>query len=177
MLNNKYLIEKARRCISYLSKNNLKIVLAESCTGGLLSFLFSSIPGASKILYASFVTYSNESKISVLNINRDIICKFGTVSKEVSRLMAMEALNISPLANISISITGFASPYEEINNMKIVQSDKLVGLVYIGCITSNYKEIIKEYNFGKISRYKIQTKAASAAIDCIVNMIKNNINL
>ncbi|QXK92339.1 CinA family protein [Neoehrlichia mikurensis] len=170
MLDDKSLKDKVRKCISYLLKRNFKIVLAESCTGGLLSFLFTSIPGASKILDTSFVTYSNESKINVLNVDRNIIYKFGAVSMEVSRLMAIGALNISSLANISISITGFADSYQDICEEGLIYKDELVGLVYISCITPNNERTIK-FNFGKISRYKIQMNAANAAIDCIISMI------
>ncbi|OUC04188.1 damage-inducible protein CinA [Ehrlichia sp. Wisconsin_h] len=157
------MLEKARTCVSKLIESNSKLVIAESCTAGLMSFLFSCIPGASKVLDYSFVVYSNESKTKFLNIDKDLIDEYGAVSSEVSVLMAVGVLENSK-ANISISITGFAGPAVD---------DEQVGLVYIG-YASNIESDYKKCYFNDMSRYEVQVSSADAAMDFLLYKINKN---
>lgn len=88
---------------------HLTISVAESCTGGLLSSCLTAIEGASNYFSYGFVTYSNQAKISLLNIPSQIIEQFGSVSKEVAESMAIGAMNKAK-SSIAIAITGIAGP-------------------------------------------------------------------
>ena len=121
--------------IKILIKKKLKISFAESCTGGLLASTITSISGASKVFNLGLVTYSNQAKIKVLKINKNIIKKYGAVSHECCSTMVKNLSKISK-ANINISITGIAGPQGG-------TKQKPVGLVYIGVKKANKIQIIK----------------------------------
>jgi len=92
-----------------LTKKKFRIVLAESCTGGLVCQHLTNIPGSSFWFDRGFVTYSNESKMELLKVSQTSLTKFGAVSKEIASEMALGALNASH-ADIALSITGIAGP-------------------------------------------------------------------
>ena len=95
--------------IRLLTKKKLKISLAESCTGGKLASTITSISGASKVFNLGLVTYSNQAKIKILKVNKNIIKKYGAVSYECCYAMVNNLSKISK-ANINVSITGIAGP-------------------------------------------------------------------
>lgn len=105
-----------------------RLVLAESCTGGLLSSLITSVPGSSKILDRSFITYSNEAKQELLGVKSSSLSRYGAVSEQVSAEMAQGALKASK-ANLALSITGIAGPGRG-------HSKKPVGLVWMSLCSS-----------------------------------------
>ena len=115
--------------IKILAKKTLKISVVESCTGGLLASNITSTSGASKVFNLGFVTYSNQAKIKILKVNKNIIQKYGAVSHECCSMMVNNLSKISK-ANISVSITGIAGPKGGTNL-------KPVGLVYIGIKKGN----------------------------------------
>lgn len=92
-----------------LHQKRLKLVLAESCTGGLISHRLTNIPGSSTYFERSFVTYSNLSKIQQLGISAQIIDRYGAVSPEVAEAMVKGALANSE-AHIGLAVTGIAGP-------------------------------------------------------------------
>ena len=92
-----------------LTKKKFRIMLAESCTGGLVCQHLTNIPGSSFWFDRGFVTYSNESKMELLKVSQTALTKFGAVSKEIASEMALGALNASH-ADIALSITGIAGP-------------------------------------------------------------------
>ena len=100
---------KAKKLTELLISKSMTIAVAESCTGGSLSSSLTSIPGASSYFNCGFITYSNESKINMLNVNPQSIELFGAVSEKVAYEMAMGAgqNSNSDLAN---SVTGIAGP-------------------------------------------------------------------
>ena len=95
----------AKQCL----KRDICLVTAESCTGGLLSAIFTEIPGSSKWFDRGYVTYSNNAKIKILGVSEKNLNKFGAVSQEIANEMSLGALKKSE-ANLSISITGIAGP-------------------------------------------------------------------
>ena len=109
-----------------LRENNYKLTFAESCTGGMASSMFTSIPSASTCFNGGFITYTNELKEKVLGVDKNTISKFGAVSSQTAIEMAQGALNITE-SDIAISITGNAGPSASEN--------KEVGLVFIGYAT------------------------------------------
>ncbi|TAK73306.1 MAG: CinA family protein [Gammaproteobacteria bacterium] len=92
-----------------LKQRGLMLTAAESCTGGGLSYWITSIPGSSAWFDRGFVTYTNEAKIEMLDVNPQTIAHFGAVSEQTAREMAEGALQRSH-AHISIAITGIAGP-------------------------------------------------------------------
>ncbi len=106
-----------------LKLKHLRLVTAESCTGGLVAAAITEIPGSSDIFDRGFVTYSNESKVQLLSVPATHIKKHGAVSKQVAMAMAKGAIKHSQ-ADVSVAITGIAGPGG--GNTK-----KPVGLVYI----------------------------------------------
>ena len=144
--------------IKKLIKKKLKISVAESCTGGMLASYITSISGASKIFNLGFVTYSNQAKIKILRVNKNIIKKYGAVSKECCKSMLVNLSRISK-ANINVSITGIAGP-------KGGTKKKPVGLVYIGVKKGN-KIIIRKNIFKSKSRISIQKSTVRKALEII----------
>ena len=76
-----------KNLVKILTKKKLKIALAESCTGGMLASEITSVSGASKVFGIGLVTYSNQAKISILKINKNIIQKYGAVSPQCCEAM------------------------------------------------------------------------------------------
>ena len=149
--------------IKILTKNKLKIALAESCTGGLLASTITSISGASKIFNLRLVTYSNQAKIKLLKINKNIIRKHGAVSYECCLAM-VENLSKITKTKINISITGIAGP-------KGGTKQKPVGLVYIGIKKGN-KIQINKYLFKSKKRLSVQRATVKKALKLILSVAK-----
>ena len=152
----------ANKLVKKLKQKKLKIAFAESCTGGMLSSTITSIPGSSKVFNLGLVTYSNKAKINILKVRKEIISKYGAVSKECCVSMVNNLSKISK-ANISVSITGIAGPN---GGTKL----KPVGLVYIG-IKKGKKIIIKENLFKNKNRITIQKATVIASINVINKII------
>ena len=125
-----------KKIIKLLKRKKLRIAVAESCTGGLLSSAITSVSGSSKVFNLGLVAYSNQSKTKVLRVSKNIIRKYGSVSKQVCLAMVKNLSKISK-TNISVSITGIAGPS---GGTKI----KPVGLVYVG-IKKNGRVQVKKY--------------------------------
>ena len=149
--------------IKLLIKKKLKISFAESCTGGLLASSITSISGASKVFNLGLVTYSNQSKIKILKVNRNIIKKYGAVSHECCYAMVKNLSKISK-ANINISITGIAGP-------KGGTKQKPVGLVYIGVKKGN-KISINKFLFKTKKRSLIQKSTVKKALNLVLRATK-----
>ncbi len=148
--------------VKKLNKKNLKISLAESCTGGLLASKITSISGASKVFGLSLVTYSNQAKISVLKVNKNIIKKYGAVSSQCCEAMVKNLAKISK-AQINVSITGIAGPNGGTKT-------KPVGLVYIGVKNKN-KILINKNIFKQKSRKAIQNATVKRTLEIIKSSI------
>ena len=149
--------------IKILTKKRLKLSVAESCTGGLLASSITSVSGASKIFNLGLITYSNQAKIKILNINKNIIKKYGAVSHECCYAMVKNLSKISN-ANINVSITGIAGP-------KGGTKQKPVGLVYIGVKKGN-KIQINKCLFKSKKRSSIQRATVKKALDLILRIAK-----
>ena len=149
--------------VKKLIKKKLKIAFAESCTGGMLSSSITSISGASKIFDIGLITYSNQAKINILKVNKNIIKKHGAVSYECCLEMVKKLSKISK-ANINVSITGIAGP-------KGGTKKKPVGLVYIGVKKGN-KTHINQYLFKSKNRSSIQKATVKKALGLIFSVIK-----
>ena len=149
--------------IKILAKKKLRISVAESCTGGLLASKITSMSGASKVFNLGFITYSNQAKIEILKVNKNIIRKYGAVSHECCSMMANNLSKISK-ANINVSITGIAGPK---GGTKL----KPVGLVYIGIKKGN-KISVNKCLFKSKKRSSIQKATVNKALNLILRTVK-----
>ena len=153
----------SKKIVHLLRKKRLKISFAESCTGGLLSSTITSVNGSSKVFILGLVTYSNQSKITILKVPKNIIKKHGAVSYEACLTM-VKNLNKITKTNISVSITGIAGP-------KGGTKKKPVGLVFIGIKKSN-KILVRKYLFKNKKRTSIQIAAVNKALNLILSFLK-----
>jgi len=153
----------SQKIVKLLTKKKLKISFAESCTGGLLSSSITSINGSSKIFTIGLVTYSNQFKISLLKVPKNIITKHGAVSYETCLSMLKNLSKISN-TNISVSVTGIAGP-------KGGSKQKPVGLVFIGIKKGN-KTLVKKYLFKNKKRISIQRAAVIKSLNLILSFTK-----
>jgi len=144
-------------------QRRVKIVAAESCTGGLLAGLFTELAGSSDVLERGFVTYSNRAKEEMLGVPGDLIADYGAVSEPVARLMADGALEQSR-ANLSIAVTGIAGPG---GGTKM----KPVGTVHLACARENKAMIHEMHQFIGMSRTDVRLATLEAALLLIQKQI------
>ncbi len=145
-----------------LIHKKLTISVAESCTGGLLANNLTKLANSSKYFQMGLITYSNEAKIKILKVNKNIIKKYGAVSKECCEAMVKNLSKISK-SKINISITGIAGPG---GGSKL----KPVGLVYIGVKMGRHLLILKN-KFKSKNRNLIQKLTVKKIINIILNLI------
>ena len=144
-----------QKIVSLLKKKKLKLAIAESCTGGMLSSAITSVSGSSKVFTMGLITYSNQSKINLLKVPKRVIQKYGAVSTQCCLSMTNNLSKISK-AEVCVSITGIAGP-------KGGSKLKPVGLVYIG-IKDGKKTLINKYNFKNRGRNFIQKQAVKKTL-------------
>ena len=145
-----------------LIKKKLTISVAESCTGGLLAHNLTRLANSSKYFQMGLTTYSNQAKIKILKINKNIIHKYGAVSKECCKAMVQNLSKISK-SKINVSITGIAGPGGG-------SKEKPVGLVYIG-VKKDKILLVTKKNFKSKNRNLIQKSTVREVIKIILNLI------
>ena len=145
-----------------LIKKKLTVSVAESCTGGLLAHNLTKLSNSSKYFQMGLTTYSNQAKIKILKVNKNLIKKYGAVSKECCRSMVQNLSRISK-SKINVSITGIAGPGGSTKN-------KPIGLVYIG-IKKGKKLLIKKNKFNSSERNRIQMLTVKKVIKIIFDLI------
>ena len=152
-----------KKIISLLKRKKLKLAIAESCTGGMLSSAITSVSGASKVFTMGLVTYSNQAKISILKVPKKIIQKHGAVSIQCCLSMVNNLSKISK-SKVCVSITGIAGP-------KGGTKQKPIGLVFIG-VKIGKKVIINKSQFNNQGRLYIQRATVKKSLDLISKLIK-----
>ena len=155
--------ELSKKVFNLLKKKKLKISFAESCTGGMLASSITAIRGSSKIFTLGLITYSNQSKINILKVRRNIIIKHGAVSYETC-LSMVKNLSLISKTQVSVSITGVAGPGGGTKS-------KPVGLVYIG-VKKGKKILIKKYLFKSKKRKAIQRSSVNKALNLVLSIAK-----
>ena len=151
-----------KKIVSQFKKKKIKLAIAESCTGGMLSSVITSINGSSKIFTMGLVTYSNQSKTNVLKVPKRIIQKYGAVSIQCCLSMVNNLSKISK-SKVCVSITGVAGPSGGTKN-------KPVGLVYIG-IKNGKKVIVSKNQFKNKGREYIQKETVKKSLNLIIKSI------
>ena len=152
-----------QKIVSLLKRKKLKVAVAESCTGGMLSNTITSVSGSSKVFTLGLVTYSNQAKINILKVPKKIISKYGAVSVQCCLAMVNNLSKISK-AKSCVSITGIAGP-------KGGSKQKPVGLVYIG-IRVGKKVVINKCNFRNKGRLFIQKQTVKKTLYLLLKLIK-----
>jgi nicotinamide-nucleotide amidase len=146
-----------------LTKQGKTVALAESCTGGLIAKLITDIAGASDYFKQSWVTYSNDAKITQLSVAAELIEKYGAVSPQVAETMAKGAKNKAK-SDYAIGITGIAGPTG-------ASEQKPVGLVYIS--VASYKNCITEKFIFSHDRSFVRLRAAQTALNLLRRQLDN----
>ncbi len=150
--------EATRRLLQKASERNLRLVTAESCTGGMLASLLTDVQGVAHAFERGFVTYTNEAKNEMLGVPMDLIREKGAVSREVAIAMAEGAVERSR-ANIALSITGFADKGDE------------PGLVHFGCARAGRATAHREEHFGPGGRGATRVKCMKTAVEMMTEML------
>ncbi|MFM9853617.1 MAG: CinA family protein [Sphingomonadaceae bacterium] len=157
------LITTATRVVDANRAAGKRIVLAESCTGGLVSAAITAVPGSSDVFDMGFVTYANDAKMDILRVGRDIIETFGAVSIAVAWAMAQGALTVSS-ADVAVAITGIAGPGGGTDK-------KPVGTVVFARARkgADPDDVVADTRaFGDIGRGPIRLQAALVALELLM---------
>ena len=152
-----------KKIIAFIKRKRMKLAVAESCTGGMLSSAITSVSGSSKVFTMGLVTYSNQAKTSILKVPKKIIKKYGAVSVQCCLAMVNNLSKISK-SKVCVSITGIAGP-------KGGSKQKPVGLVYIG-IRIEKKVVVNKCNFKNKGRAYIQRQTVKKSLNLLFKLIK-----
>ena len=142
--------------VGLLKKRGLTVTTAESCTGGLLAGRLVNVPGASEVFREGFITYANKAKRKRLDVSKSTLKKYGAVSEQTAREMAMGGVFATD-ADVCVAVTGIAGPDSD--------GDKPVGLVYIACYMDE-KVRVEQYQF-RGNRAKIREQSVVKALDLL----------
>jgi PncC family amidohydrolase len=136
------------------------MAVAESCTGGLVADLLTRVPGASRVFWGAFVSYTVKAKVKMLGLDEEFVKRYGAVSGETARAMARGALERSG-ADMAVSVTGLAGPDGD-------GTPTPVGTVWIGtAVRGREPEAVLFYYAGFRNEVRI-----SAAKDALEELIK-----
>lgn len=158
---NKHIEQLSQQLISH----DLRVAVAESCTGGMLAQEFTAKAGSSKWFECGFVTYSNTSKIRCLGVDADVLIEHGAVSAEVAEQMVLGVLDNSE-ASVSAAITGVAGPDGG-------TEAKPVGTVYIATAVRGQVTAVEACQF-KGGRHEVREQSAEKAIFELINRLNES---
>jgi nicotinamide-nucleotide amidase len=146
-----------------LTEKKLTLATAESCTGGLIAHRITNVPGSSNYFERGFVTYSNRSKTEMLGVEARLLSRFGAVSRQVARAMAVGVKRVSG-ASVGLAVTGIAGPVTD-------QSKKPVGLVYVAVCGRNGSVKVRQHNFAG-TRLQIKKQSAESALALLMETVE-----
>ena len=148
--------------ISLLREKGCRMSAAESCTGGLIGSAITDVPGASDVFLGSAVTYSNESKERILGVRHDTLLKYGAVSEQTAREMALGSINAYG-SDYSVAVTGIAGPGG-------ATPEKPVGLVYIAAADGPRTVVCRNIFDG--DRRTVREQTVEKAIELLKDMVR-----
>ena len=154
--------DRAEKLLADARAKGLKIVTAESCTGGLVAGLLTEIPGSSDVVERGFVSYSNQAKQELLGVDPAILEKHGAVSAETARAMAAGALKHAR-ADLAVAVTGIAGPGGG-------SAGKPVGLVHFAAARGD-RVIHRECRFGDIGRSEVRLASVAVALEMLEQLL------
>ncbi|MBD3289023.1 nicotinamide-nucleotide amidohydrolase family protein [candidate division KSB1 bacterium] len=150
--------------VKFLIQNKITISTAESCTGGIIAKQITDVPGASSVFLGSVVSYSDEMKIKMLNVKKETLQEFGSVSESTVREM-LEGIDKITASDIGIAISGIAGPGGG-------TEEKPVGTVFIGINIKGNINIRRMIFSG--NRNAIREKSAAYAINMVDDYIRKS---
>ncbi|MDR3515289.1 MAG: CinA family protein [Azospirillaceae bacterium] len=151
--------EQAEALLEYCRAAGTTLATAESCTGGLVAALLTAIPGSSDVVERGFVTYSNQSKIDMLDVVPERLGRYGAVSAETAAAMAQGAIRHSG-ADLAVAITGIAGPGGG-------SAEKPVGLVWFATARRNGSTLTRRHNLSG-DRGAVRAAAVRIALDMLL---------
>lgn len=157
------LVAKAREVVDANRAAGRRIVVIESCTGGLVGAAITEVPGCSEVFEGGFITYADEAKMAFVGVSRDVIETFGAVSIASAWAMAQGALKRSE-ADVAVAVTGVAGP-----GGGSVQ--KPIGTVIFARATrdADPKRIVADKKeFGDLGRAGVRLQAAICALELLM---------
>jgi nicotinamide-nucleotide amidase len=151
--------QRAAVLLDKCRSRGVTIATAESCTGGMVAALLTSIAGSSDVFDCGFVTYSNNAKLKMLGVSPDILTEFGAVSRECALAMAHGVI-LNSGATIAVSMTGIAGPGGG-------SAEKPVGLVHFACAQRNGATLHREKRFGDVGRDGVRKASVEVALELL----------
>jgi nicotinamide-nucleotide amidase len=143
--------------------NDLRVVTAESCTGGLIAASLTEIPGSSDVVECGFIVYADNTKSKLLGVQKSLIERVGSVSEEVACAMAKGAIENSS-AQLSLAVTGIAGPT---GGTKL----KKIGLVHIAALREGQDVRHCVYEFGDLGRSQVRLLTVVAALKQLLRVM------
>lgn len=150
------LTQRASDLLQRCRERKLTICTVESCTGGLVAALLTSVAGSSDVVDSGFVTYSNRAKVDLVGVAEELLAEHGAVSEEVARAMAEGGLAVTP-ADLCVAITGIAGPGGG-------SALKPVGLVHIAVARRGRMTHHRERRFGERGRDEVRALSVREAL-------------
>lgn len=160
-----HLLSLAEAVLSEARKKKIKLVSAESCTGGLIMGCLTEVPGSSDVVDRGYISYSYDSKVEELGIEMELLQKTGAVSGEVAQQMAEGALKASK-AHIAVAATGIAGPGG-------ATEAKPVGLVYIGIANAKSGKSFSMKNLFGGDRSAVRLSTVETALTALKKEIES----
>jgi nicotinamide-nucleotide amidase len=151
-------VSEAAALLERYRRAGLRIVTAESCTGGLVAARLTDIAGASDVVERGFVTYSNEAKAEMLGVPTALLAQYGAVSAQVARSMAEGAL-AHARADVAVAVTGIAGPAG-------ATAGKPVGLIYLAVARRGRDTKVERQHFSG-DRQAVRDAAAERALELL----------
>jgi nicotinamide-nucleotide amidase len=153
----------AERVVSENRAAGRRITVAESCTGGLVAAAITEIPGSSDVLDSAIISYSNDAKLSLLNVSNDVLDTFGAVSIATAWSMAQGALEATG-ADVAVAITGIAGPgggsdKKPVGTVVFARAEKGADPAHV---VADRKE------FGDLGRGGVRLQAALCALELLL---------
>ncbi len=161
--------ELARAVIDACKSQGLRLVTAESLTGGLIAGTLTTVPGSSSVVDRAFVVYSYAAKSQMLGIPYELVRSCCAVSEPVARAMAEGALARSyPEAQVSVAVTGVAGPGD-------LDAERPAGLVHIAAATTRAgaPTLHRECRFGSCGRPQVRAQTVRAALQLVLELLNS----
>ncbi|MBD9372436.1 CinA family protein [Rhizobium sp. ARZ01] len=156
--------DAARHLIVDFSTRGLMVATAESCTGGLIAGALTEISGSSAVVDRGFVTYSNEAKMELIDVQAETLAAHGAVSRETALEMARGALARSR-AELAIAVTGVAGP----GGGTVA---KPVGLVHLAVASRTGSVMYREMRYGDIGRDGVRLSTIRTALEMLADIAR-----
>jgi PncC family amidohydrolase len=153
----------AYELVSLARTRRINLASAESCTGGLIGAAITSISGSSDVFGYGFITYSNDAKRRLLDVKEETLNKYGAVSKETAKEMALGGISVSG-ADLCVAVTGIAGPGGG-------SAEKPVGLVFVAIVDKKQNVSVKKLEL-RGDRNEIRLQSVTEALKFLIEAVE-----